>query len=92
MHSFNTRLQGLHLVQFAVHQIQLWVRLKVTGPFDEIALPGVGREAAERKGEAIESPTAILNSCRVRLRTNLAFVIPAKAGIQGLNGIACGDA
>jgi len=25
------------------------------------------------------------------IRTNLPFVIPAKAGIQGLHGIACGD-
>lgn len=47
MHILDARLQGLHLVQLAVHQVQLRVRLEVASPFHEVALAGVGGKAAE---------------------------------------------
>src|SRR5690606_24843373 len=41
-------LQGLHVLQLAVHQMQLGARLEMADPVDQLGLAGVGREAAQR--------------------------------------------
>ena len=41
------QLQGLHLLQFAMHQVQLRVVLEVADPVEQLRLPGVRGEAAE---------------------------------------------
>src|SRR5690606_8981962 len=41
-------LQGLHVLQLAVHQMQLGAWLEMADPVDQLGLAGVGRETAQR--------------------------------------------